>query len=315
MYAARTATELDRELAPKNFVTDAVDQAQAVGDIGADQARAVIGMDLRDARDRLADTVRQTAHGPDAPLGKLVDGLLHARDQHDLHRIQRHRRDPQERVLHEDKAEIDEQHAALEGRQGKRVADEAADGFHLRRDHGNNLAGRNPLEMGKREPHHPGEQLETQAPQHALAQPPAEDIDVVFEPAVEEYEAQKGEAQGQQERNLLEREPGYLAREVLPADGLVDDDLGEFESGVEDRKRNDGYQQYEDLLRLAVPPNKLEDGRFHRPPPLVICPRATPTAPGLAARTLPRRLGAVNPVARPAHIAGFEALAGPGSVP
>src|SRR3546814_1223426 len=65
---------------------------------------------------------------------------LHFRHEIELDRIQRHRSQCHERVLDQQEGEDHQQHAALEDRQCKTLADEPADRLDLGDDHRNDLA-------------------------------------------------------------------------------------------------------------------------------------------------------------------------------
>ncbi len=198
--------KLDEELALEDLEPDIVDVAVAVRDIGQMPGGSIVGVDLGHAGNRFADPVRDLAHRPDALLAKLVDLALKARDQPSLEGIERDRRGPQNRVLHEDEGQIDQQRAALENRQRYRVADKSAQRLHFRRDHGDDLALADLAEAGQREAYHPCIKLIAQPAQHALAQPPFEGVYAELEDPVDHHQRQEKPRQQNEIRHLIELE-------------------------------------------------------------------------------------------------------------
>ena len=161
--------ELDDELAVEDLVADQVDSAENLGKGRPIVAGAVVDPDLLHAGNRLADVLRQPAHHAHPVLGEQVDLALHARDQPALEWVEGHGGQAEDRILNENEEEDREELPGLEDRLGDGVADEAADGFHLRRDHRNDLALAHSLEMRQREAQHAAVEFVPQAAQHALA--------------------------------------------------------------------------------------------------------------------------------------------------
>src|SRR3546814_17856988 len=77
--------------------------------------------------DLLADPFRQLADGAHALLAELVDAALQLRNDIGLQRIERDGGEPQDRVLHAEKGDDDQERAALDQRlrsEGRRVGKE-----------------------------------------------------------------------------------------------------------------------------------------------------------------------------------------------
>ena len=200
------------------------------------QLGRVVRVDLLDARDCLADPFGQPPYRPHAFLGERVDLPLQLRDQVDLQRIERDSGNAEHHVLGEHEDENGQQRAALEGRLRHRVADETAERLDLRSDHGDHLALRGAAEVRDGKAQRVAEQLVAQAPQHPLAEPPFVDVDEVFESAVGADQQQKYAAQNHQVLNLIELDTVNDLRKVRSGDGLVDNDLRQFQGCIEERK-------------------------------------------------------------------------------
>jgi hypothetical protein len=78
---------------------------------------------------------------------ELVNLLLQFRDDVALHRKQRYRGQPQDRILHEHKEDARQQCAPLKHRGADRFADEPAQRLALGCDHWNDLSRRVPLKV------------------------------------------------------------------------------------------------------------------------------------------------------------------------
>ena len=88
-------------------------------------------------------------------------------------------------------------------------------------------------------PHHPLEQHVSQAAQHPLARHADLDIHQPFQPVDGDDQEQVKAAQQQQIGDLLELQPDIFLGEVGTRDCLVDDDFGDFQTGVDQRKGRD----------------------------------------------------------------------------
>ena len=96
--------------------------------------------------------------------------------------------------------------AAEQRRLHEGVADEAAERLDLVLDHGRDFGGLDPLEDAGREAQHPVDELEADAPQHALAEPALVGVDVEFEQAVDDDQEQEDAAQRKQHAGAVELE-------------------------------------------------------------------------------------------------------------
>src|SRR5512144_1617745 len=200
------------------------------------QLGSVVRVNLLDARDCLADPFGQPPYRPHAFLGEHVDLPLQLRDQVNLERIECDGGGTENHILGEHEGEDRQQRAALERRLRDCVADETAEWLDLRSDHGDHLALRGAAEVRDGKTQCVAEQLVAQAPQHPLAEPPFVDVDVVFESAVGADQQQKYAAQNHQVLNLIELDIVNDLRKVRSGDGLVDNDLRQFEGCIEEWK-------------------------------------------------------------------------------
>src|SRR5262249_54801935 len=121
--------EFGEKLTPKDFEPDVVDGAQDVSEIGRLQLDRVVGTDFSDAGSRLLDPVGDLADGADAAFAELVNLHLQLGNDIALQRVERDRRDPEDRVLHKHEKDDRQQLPALEHRLHKGVADKAAKRF------------------------------------------------------------------------------------------------------------------------------------------------------------------------------------------
>ena len=222
-------------------------------------------MDLADPAHHLPDALGERAGEPDPLLLPRVELALQLRDEPHLHRVQRDGGHSEDRVLDEHEDQQGDEHPALERGQGDGVADVAAEGVGLGDDGGDQLALRGPAEPRQREAQHAHEEVVAQAPEHALADDPAVDVEEVLEAAVDEDEREEYRAQDEEVLDLPERDAEDLGRERgrVGVDRLVDDQLRQVEQEVEERKRGNGQREQKNLLAEAVPEHELEDGRFH----------------------------------------------------
>ena len=229
--------ELDEELLAVDLETDLVYGAQAAGEIRHLVLGGIVGVDVGDAGDHFTEPFRQLAHVLDPLLGEQVHLALQFGDGVGLDGIKGEGREPKDRILDEHEDQDGEQGPPLEGDQGKGVAEEAAEGFGLGGDHGNDLAGRNGAEMGQGETQDAVDQLEAQAAQHAFRDHAPVDVDVKFEAAVDENHDEEYAAQRHQEGSLLEFDAKITLRETaLSSYRLVDDDFRNLEGEIEKRE-------------------------------------------------------------------------------
>jgi hypothetical protein len=145
-----------------------------------------------------------------------------------------------------------QQCAGLGDRQGEGVADKAADRLQLGGQHRDDLAGRGAVEMPHRKAQQALKQIVAQPAQHALADPALADVQVIFEPAVDQDEDEKDAAQQDEIGNLSELDPDDFLREFFAADRLVDDHLRQFERVVQKWERQQCDDDQVNLLAQAV---------------------------------------------------------------
>ena len=261
--------ELGEELELVDAVADLEDAAEPVRDVGQLEVRGVVDVDLEHPLDGLADPVRELAHQAHALFRQQVHAPLQPRDDVDLERVEGDGGESHDRVLYEQEAEDGEELAAELGRARDRHADEAAQGLHLLGDHGDDLALAQLAEGGQREPQYPAVEVVAQPPQHALAQEPGVDIDVVLEGAVDHHQAEEDAAKHEQVGYLIELQAQQLGGEVLGlgVDGVVDDLFGQVEREIYEGHRHRGNRQQDELRAQAEADDVTEDALFHGPPP------------------------------------------------
>ena len=255
--------ELDEELAAEDLEADVVYAAEAVGDVGAEPIGAVIGMDGLDGGDRLADPVGQPPHMLHPLLRQRGHPALELRDRIHLERVERERGQAQDRLLNQHEGADGDQDAELIDRLGQRIAHEAAERLDLLRHHRDDLALAGALEDRQREAQQARIEVVAQPPQQPFAEAALAGVDGEFERAVQEHEAEEGEAQHHQILDLPELQPQQRPGEARAADGVVDDLLGQFERDVEHRERRHGEREQEELLRQAVAEHEAVDRLFH----------------------------------------------------
>ena len=255
--------ELDEELAPEDLVADVVDAAEAVGNVGAQPVGAVIGVDGLDGRDRLADPVGQPAHMLHALLGERGHPALELRDRIHLERVERERGKAQDGLLDQHERADGDEDAELVDRLRQRIAHEAAERLDLLRHHRDDLALARALEHRQREAQQARIEVVAQPAQQPFAEAALAGVDGEFERAVQEHEAEEGEAQHHQILDLPELQPEQRPGEARAADGVVDDLLGQFERDVEHREGRHGEREQEELLRQAVAEHEAVDRLFH----------------------------------------------------
>src|SRR5205814_4726877 len=95
------------------------------------------------------------------------------------------------------------------------------------------------------------EQIVAQAAQHAFADPALADVQVIFEPAVDQDEDEKNAAQQHQVRDLSELEPEEFLGKIFAADRVVDDHLGQFEGVIQKRERQQRDDDQVNLLEIG----------------------------------------------------------------
>src|SRR3546814_2344388 len=106
--------------------------------------------------------------------------------------------------IYQQEGEDHQQHAALEDRQCKTLADEPADRLDLGDDHRNDLALAGAPEGRQRKAQHLGVEVVAQAPQHALAGHALEEVDDVFERLLDQDQRKKADAECQQILRMVE---------------------------------------------------------------------------------------------------------------
>ena len=137
-----------KNLSRVDLVTDDVDGAHAMGEVGQFQFGGVVGVQFLNARNHLADTLRRLADSLDALLAERVHFRLKPRDQVHLQGVEGYRRPAEDGVLGKQEHQNGDQRTALEGGQGQYVAHITAQGLDLGRDHGDDFALGGSAEVG-----------------------------------------------------------------------------------------------------------------------------------------------------------------------
>ena len=255
--------ELDEILPIVDLVADLEIFVEPVSNIGRMQRRSIIGVNLMNASDRLAQLVGNDANVLDPLAGEQDNLLLQLGNDIGLQRIGADGGKPQQRVLHEDEADLHHQKAALIGRQRNGIADEAADILHLGGDHGDDLAGTHLPEMRKAESEHTLKKLEAQAAQHALAQPSLVDVDPELQPVADDNEGKKRDAEQEKIGDLIKFKSLHFPWETVALHSIVDDLLGKLQQDVADRVRQDREKKNEELLPRTELPDEAKKAFFH----------------------------------------------------
>ena len=183
--------ELDEELQAVDQDPDPVDLPDPLGVLGPLEPGGVVGVDLADPAHHLPDALGESAGEPDPLLLPRVELALQLRDEPHLHRVQRDGGHSEDGVLDEHEDQQGDEHPALERGQGDGIADVAAERIGLGDDGGDQLALRGPAEPRQREAQHAHEEVVAQAPEHALADDPAVDVEEVLEATVDEDEREE----------------------------------------------------------------------------------------------------------------------------
>src|SRR5262249_30676111 len=152
------------------------------------------------------------------------------------------------------------------------VSGEAPKRLHLVLDHGRDLCRLHPFEMKRRKAQYPVDQLEADAPQHALAEPALIGVDVELEEAVEDDQPEEDQAQRHQHLQAVELKPleylhmayeweiigdmheglrGAFALESLALDRAVDDLLRQIEGQEIGDHRDGHHRQNPELLETG----------------------------------------------------------------
>ena len=181
----------------------------------------------------------------------------------------------QPEILDDDEDQRRRRLAAEQRRLHEGVADEAAERLDLVLDHGGDFGALDALEDARREPQDPVDELEADAPEHPLAEPSLEGVDVEFEQAVDDDQQQEDAAQRKQHAGAVELNPGeqvHVAEprqveaqaheglggarllETLALDRAVDDLLGQVERHeVGDHRHGDDEQDPQLLAPGMLP--------------------------------------------------------------
>jgi hypothetical protein len=118
------------------------------------------------------------------------------------------------------------------------------------------------LKIGQREAQQPEIQLVAEAAQHALAELALERVDEVLEPAVDQHDREKREAQHHQVGYALELKPEHRLRELRAlGDRVIDDRLRQVQRRVKKRKRGERKNQQRQLRLPAMPDDEPVDRR------------------------------------------------------
>ena len=273
--------ELDHELAPVDAQAQVEQPAEAVADLGPLPGLGPVGMHRRDAVHHLADPAGEAARGELTLASEAQQLAPQARDDHELHPHHPGGEQPEPDVLEQDERHRGGGLGAEEGRQDVGVADEAADRLDLVADDGGDLGGLGVAQRVRREAHDQREQLEAQAPQHALAERPLGHVDPVLEGAVDQHQQQEHRREAEQELEPIDVEAveqreivaepvrhlqaqhqelgGLVALlEGVALDRLVDDAARQVEGGEVERQRGEHDGADQDLVALRVPPDVAE---------------------------------------------------------
>ncbi len=155
------------------------------------------------------DAAGKFARGELALLAQTQQFAPHARNDGELDADHAERHEPEPHMLHHDEEQGGERLHAEEDRRDEGVADEAADRLHLILDDGRGLGRFDRSQRLRGKPQHHGEQVEPQAPQHALAEHALGDVDPVFERAVDDDEKQEEPREAEQQPDPADLEsPG-----------------------------------------------------------------------------------------------------------
>ena len=196
----------------------------------------VVGVDIGDDSDALADRIGQQTGVCCALLVKAHDLLLQFGNQPSLEWVETDCRQSQHPILHEDECHIDAEQPALEGGCGDDFADEPAQGLDLAQNRLDHFAGFGLAEAGHFEQHHAFEQHEPQTAQHPLTGHADLDVHQPFDAIDRHNHEQEQPAQEQQIWDLFELEAQEFLRKIRARNRLVDDDLGDLKRDVDKRK-------------------------------------------------------------------------------
>ena len=245
-------------------------------------------LDLLDPGHRLPDPVGEPAHEAHPLLGVRVHPALELRDDVELERIEGDRGKGHHPVLDQEEREDDEEVAALEDRELDRVPEEPAEGLHLGRDHGDDLALGELAEVRQREAQDARVQVVAKPPEQPFPGAPREHVDRVLERLVGDHEEEKHAAKDEQELELGEGNAEHDGREVagVALDHLVHDLLRDLVEGVEEGVRRDREHRQQHLRARRVPEDVAVDRGLHR-----VSPSVAGAVADLAqgARTMPSR--------------------------
>ena len=233
--------ELDHELPDEDAKAHRVDLAEGAGHAGALEGGGVVAVDLLNPGNRLPDPVREAAHEAHALLGERVHAALELRDDVELDGIEGDRGEGHHPVLDQEEREDDEEVAALEDRELDRVPEEPAEGLHLGRDHGDDLALGELAEVRQREAKDARVEVVAKPPEQPFPGAPGKHVDHVLERLVGDHEEEKHAAEGEEELELGEGNAEHDDREVAGAalDRPVHDLLRNLVEGVEEGVRRE----------------------------------------------------------------------------
>ena len=241
-------------------------------------------MDGADAVDDLADAAGKLARRQLALPAEFDEALAHPRNDDRLDRRRCRRDHAQPEILHDDEDQRRQRLAAEKCRLDEGIAGKAADRLHLVLDHGGDFSRLHALEMVGRKAQHAVDQLEADAPQHALAEPALVGVDVELEETVQYHERQKDEAERDQHLEAVELQTaenldmadqrqivgdmheglrGVRPLETLALNRSVDDLLGQVEGQKVGDHGSEDHQQNPDLLQAGILPDVTREAFFH----------------------------------------------------
>src|SRR5437868_4675018 len=118
--------------------------------------------------------------------------------------------------------------------------------------------------MAHRKPQQALVKTETRAAQHALADPARAHVEVILEPAVDQNEDEKDQAQQHEAGDAVELDAEDRPGKVLAGNRLVDDDLWQFERIIQKWERQQRDDDEVDLFAPAVAQDETVDRRRQR---------------------------------------------------
>jgi len=156
--------------------------------------------------------------------------------------------------------------AALINRRGNNFADEGPNGLQLGDNGLHHFYGALLFEVAQGAAHDFVEELEPHPPQHALAGQAFADVEVIFQPVVEDDQRQKRGTKGKEKAEAFEFDAPKAAGEAALAEHLIYDQLWNVERGKHQWKGCKGHKDNHDLIALGVPKHISKQIFFHALP-------------------------------------------------